>query len=110
MYTCMCVDRTSVFPQGVRGKAVQEEADRMIEDLKLLDKRNTPSRALTGGMKRKLRYVHVTYVLHEPGTFELHVRTYMCMYFKAVLHSQWCNIITLRSTCMYFTTRPLLFC
>ena len=55
MYTCMCVDRTSVFPQGVRGKAVQEEADRMIEDLQLLDKRNTPSRALSGGMKRKLR-------------------------------------------------------
>ena len=61
MYTCMCVDRTSVFPQGVRGKAVQEEADRMIEDLQLLDKRNTPSSALSGGMKRKLRYI-VVYV------------------------------------------------
>ena len=58
MYTCMCVDRMSVFLQGVRGKAVQEEADRMIEDLQLLDKRNTPSRALSGGMKRKLRCVH----------------------------------------------------
>ena len=46
---CVCV------PQGVRGKAVQEEANRMIEDLQLQDKRDTPSSNLSGGMKRKLR-------------------------------------------------------
>ena len=41
--------------QGLRGKSVQEEADRMIEDLQLQDKRHTPSQKLSGGMKRKLR-------------------------------------------------------
>ena len=41
--------------QGVHGKALQEEADRMIDDLQLQDKRNVPSSSLSGGMKRKLR-------------------------------------------------------
>ena len=46
---CVCVS------QGVRGKSVQEEANKMIEDLQLQDKRDTPSSTLSGGMKRKLR-------------------------------------------------------
>ena len=36
---------------------MKEEADRMIEDLQLQDKRNIPSHKLSGGMKRKLRYM-----------------------------------------------------
>ena len=46
-----------VILQGLGGKAVQKEADRMIEDMQLEDKRNTPSSNLSGGMKRKLRLV-----------------------------------------------------
>lgn len=41
--------------KGVRGKNVTEEAERMVEDLQLQDKKNTPSQKLSGGMKRKLR-------------------------------------------------------
>ncbi|CAI8007467.1 ATP-binding cassette sub-family A member 3, partial [Geodia barretti] len=40
--------------KGVHGRGVQEAADTMIQDLQLGDKRNTPSRHLSGGMKRKL--------------------------------------------------------
>ena len=48
---------TVIFGQGVQRKRVVEEAERMIEDLQLQDKRNTPSQKLSGGMKRKLRYI-----------------------------------------------------
>ena len=41
--------------QGLKGKAVKEEADCMIEDLQLQDKSDVPSSNLSGGMKRKLR-------------------------------------------------------
>ncbi|CAI8053623.1 ATP-binding cassette sub-family A member 3 [Geodia barretti] len=40
--------------KGVRGKDVVKEAECMIEDLQLQDKKNTPSLKLSGGMKRKL--------------------------------------------------------
>ena len=46
--------------QGVHSRGVQEAADTMIQDLQLGDKRNTPSRNLSGGMKRKLRSVSNT--------------------------------------------------
>ena len=49
---CTCM--LCAIVQGLGGKALQEEADSMIEDLKLQDKRNTPSSSLSGGMKRKL--------------------------------------------------------
>ena len=42
--------------QGVQRKRVLAEAEHMIKDLQLEDKRNTPSSKLSGGMKRKLRY------------------------------------------------------
>ena len=41
--------------QGVRGEALQKEAESMIADLQLQDKRDVPSSNLSGGMKRKLR-------------------------------------------------------
>ena len=47
----------TVNVQGVRGKDVVKEAECMIEDLQLQDKKNTPSLKLSGGMKRKLRLV-----------------------------------------------------
>ena len=50
-----CYRSRECVPQGVRGKAVQEEADKMIEDLQLQDKGDAPSSNLSGGMKRKLR-------------------------------------------------------
>ena len=34
-----------------------EEVEAMIEDLQLVDKTNVPSGHLSGGQKRKLRYV-----------------------------------------------------
>ena len=44
-----------VSVQGVHGRRVQEAAEAMIEDLQLQDKRNSPAKILSGGMKRKLR-------------------------------------------------------
>ena len=37
---------------------MQKELDAMIDDLQLQEMTNTPSRNLSGGMKRKLRYLH----------------------------------------------------
>ena len=42
--------------QGVSRKDLQKEVDELLEDLKLLDKRHTPSSQLSGGQKRKLGY------------------------------------------------------
>ncbi len=42
--------------QGVWGLKVKKEVDSMIKELQLDDKRDTPTRQLSGGMKRKLRY------------------------------------------------------
>lgn len=42
-------------PQGKRGKAAAEEVNQMIIDLQLVDKTNSQSQKLSGGMKRKLR-------------------------------------------------------
>ena len=49
---CVCV---CVVLQGLKGKGAKEEAERMIEDLQLLDKKDVPASNLSGGMKRKLR-------------------------------------------------------
>ena len=103
MYTCMCVDRTSVFPQGVRGKAVQEEADRMIEDLQLLDKRNTPSSALTGGMKRKLRCVHVYILVYY---MNLHIQA-TCIYIYTICYIQiFLPLLMMTCTACVYSTCP----
>jgi len=39
------------------GPGVKPEVDSMIEDLQLVDKTNQKSAALSGGQKRKLRYM-----------------------------------------------------
>ena len=46
-----------------------EESERMIEDLQLQDKRNTPSQKLSGGMKRKLRLVNILLVVYVHHLF-----------------------------------------
>ena len=49
-------DSTSLnHVQGLQGKALQEEAETMIVDLQLQDKRDVASSHLSGGMQRKLR-------------------------------------------------------
>ena len=49
-----------VFFQGVwDSETVHREVESMIEDLQLVGRGNIPARALSGGMKRKLRYVCV---------------------------------------------------
>ena len=53
----LCIPNVSIsLFQGVHGRSVQEATNVMINDLQLEDKTNTPSRNLSGGMKRKLRY------------------------------------------------------
>ena len=48
----------STHVQGIfDSKRVRTEVDTMIEDLQLLDKKKVQSKNLSGGMKRKLRYV-----------------------------------------------------
>ena len=41
--------------QGKSGREADAEINQMIQDLKLVDKTNTASAKLSGGMKRKLR-------------------------------------------------------
>ena len=51
------------FTHDVQGifdsKRVRTEVDTMIEDLQLVDKKKFQSKNLSGGMKRKLRYVYI---------------------------------------------------
>ena len=56
---CVCKVKSPscVCKQGLRGKELMAEADTLIADLQLEDKRNVPSANLSGGMKRKLRWV-----------------------------------------------------
>ena len=42
------------------GQAVREEVNSMINDLQLVDKTNQKSASLSGGQKRKLRYILTT--------------------------------------------------
>ena len=43
--------------QGATHGGVVDEIDNLIDDLHLTDKKNTQSQSLSGGMKRKLRYI-----------------------------------------------------
>ena len=54
----------SAILQGLSGKEAKEEADLMIADLQLLDKRDVPSSNLSGGMKRKLRQDLIFFNFH----------------------------------------------
>ena len=50
-----------VFLQGIFDSTrVKTEVNSMIEDLQLVDKKKVQSKNLSGGMKRKLRYVNYT--------------------------------------------------
>jgi len=48
--------------QGMTGRAVRDEVNSMIDDLQLKDKASQKSASLSGGQKRKLRYLHCTYL------------------------------------------------
>ena len=82
-FRCVSDNTSLTRVQGLQGKALQEEAETMIKDLQLQDKRDVASSHLSGGMKRKLRwatwelsmmvlwrytmyYVHVRIVLENP--------------------------------------------
>ena len=77
--------------QGMTGRAVREEVSSMIDDLQLMDKANQKSASLSGGQKRKLRYIrdyaisaakmliHCSYTVLPSATFIL------CMYCISVI-------------------------
>ena len=52
------------------------EVESMVEDLNLMDKMKTAAKNLSGGMKRKLRYIHVC-VLCCHGNDRFYVYIYM---------------------------------
>ena len=45
------------------------EVERMVEDLQLTDKMKTAARNLSGGMKRKLRCLHIAHVHTYHNTY-----------------------------------------
>ena len=50
-HTCPCI------LQGAHGKPLRKEADQLLMDVNLMDKAKVQAGKLSGGMKRKLRYV-----------------------------------------------------
>lgn len=53
----------SVFDyQGKFGHEAMREVSEMISDIQLTDKTNTLSSKLSGGMKRKLRYIAINVI------------------------------------------------
>ena len=49
--------------QGKFGQEAMQEVSQMISDINLVDKTNAQSSKLSGGMKRKLRYITCTQLL-----------------------------------------------
>ena len=59
-------------------KEVPHEVDNMLQDLQLTDKTKTAARNLSGGMKRKLRYIHSASTYNvELG---VHLSTDLCVH------------------------------
>ena len=57
MYVCMYSDVSELNLQGKFGQEAMQEVSQMISDINLVDKTNSQSSKLSGGMKRKLRYI-----------------------------------------------------
>ena len=62
--TCMQVVVTQAGYYGVPRKKALQRAEILLKQLSLWDKRNTPSRQLSGGMKRRLMIARA--LMHEP--------------------------------------------
>lgn len=62
--TCLQVVVTQAGYYGVPRKKAIERAEILLKQLSLWDKRNTPSRQLSGGMKRRLMIARA--LMHEP--------------------------------------------
>ena len=46
-----------LFMKGLNWKEASRQISQMVEDIDLVEKRDTPASQLSGGQKRKLRYV-----------------------------------------------------